>query len=69
VHGLNTIGLERLGYSAKTLAALRQAYKVIFRQNLTVSEALEQLVRMSEEESEVSLFVDFLKQATRGIVR
>lgn len=69
VHGLNTIGLERLGYGPKTLAALRQAYKVIFRQNLTVPEAIELLIKMSKEDLEVQLFVQFLQESTRGIVR
>ncbi|MBI2379985.1 MAG: acyl-ACP--UDP-N-acetylglucosamine O-acyltransferase [Gammaproteobacteria bacterium] len=68
-HGLNTEGLRRRGYSAETIANLRRAYKIIYRQGLTVQAALPQLEAMIGECPEVQLFVDFLKTSTRGIIR
>lgn len=68
-HGLNTEGLRRRGFSAETIAQLRRAYKVIYRQGLTVQAALPLLEDMVGECAEVQAFVDFLKASTRGIIR
>lgn len=68
-HGLNTVGLERRGFSAETIAELRRAYKVIFRHSLTLQEAITELKAMVEKTPEIALLVDFLGLSTRGIVR
>lgn len=68
-HGLNTVGLERRGYSLETIAALKRAYKVIFRQSFTIQEAISELNNMTIETPEVRVLSDFLSQSTRGIVR
>lgn len=68
-HGLNTVGLERRGYSPDTIAALRRAYKIIFRQSYTLQEAIAELTLMVEKTPEVKLLADFLVKSTRGIVR
>ncbi len=68
-HGLNSIGLERRGYSANTIAALKRAYKIVFRQSSTLQEAIAELKTMTAETPEISILIDFLSNATRGIVR
>ncbi len=68
-HGLNTVGLERRGFPPETIAALRRAYKVIFRHSLTLQEAITELRVMALETPEIELLVDFLSNSTRGIVR
>lgn len=68
-HGLNTEGLRRRGFTADTITQLRRAYKVIYRQGLTVQAALPLLEEMAKEQPEIQLFVDFLKTSTRGIIR
>lgn len=67
--GINTVGLRRRGFSAEAIQGLRKAYKIIFRQGLTVQQALEQLELMQQELPEVILMIDSLNNATRGIVR
>lgn len=42
-HGMNTEGLRRRGFSAPSLAALRQAYKTLYRSGLTLQQAREAL--------------------------
>ena len=42
-HGMNTEGLRRRGFSAPSLAALRQAYKTLYRTGLTLQQAREAL--------------------------
>lgn len=68
-HGLNTVGLERQGYTAETISALKRAYKIIFRQSLTIKEALNELQTMIVEFPQIKLLIEFLNQSKRGIVR
>lgn len=69
VFGLNTEGLRRCGYDADALAALKKAYKIIFRQNLTAEQAMAALTAMTTEQPAVQLLVDALANAERGILR
>lgn len=67
--GLNTVGMERRGFSAETLLQLRRAYKVIYRKGLTIKQALTELQSMLSECSEIQLLIDFIQASNRGIVR
>jgi UDP-N-acetylglucosamine acyltransferase len=66
-HGLNSEGLKRRGASAETLATLKRAYKTLYREGLTLQEALAQLD--AEPSAEVALLTAFLRKAERGIIR
>lgn len=66
---INAEGLRRRGFSAATINTLRRAYKVIFRQGLTVEAALPELERLAADESAVQPLIDSLKDSMRGIVR
>lgn len=68
-NGLNAVGLERRGFDKTTRAAIKQAYKVIYRQSLTVKDALIELKQMMTENPKVELLYEFLNESTRGIVR
>ena len=67
-HGLNVRGLKRRNFSEETIESLRQAYKLIYKSGLRLSEATEQLARVALN-PEVKHFLDFIKQSERGIVR
>lgn len=69
VANINIEGLKRRGFSADALSALRKAYKVIYRQNLTVDAALVELTALAAAQPEVQPLIDSLKNSTRGIVR
>lgn len=68
-HGLNSEGLKRRGFSADTLAALKRAYKILYREGNTVAEAQGKLAPMAMEHPEVQQLLDFLARAERGIIR
>lgn len=68
-HGLNVEGLKRRGFSREDLDVLRRAYKVVYRQGLTLKQAIETLEQDYAEFAAVKPFLDSLKIATRGIVR
>lgn len=68
-HGINAEGLKRRGFSAEALRELRRAYKVIYRQKLTVEQALDILQGMASKTPEVTPLITFLKNSPRGIIR
>ena len=69
-HGLNREGLRRRGFSQETINLLRQAYRILYRQGLTVAEAVEQLKELAPGSKEVAQLIDFVtNKSTRGIVR
>lgn len=68
-HGMNTEGLKRRGFNESTIKVLRQAYKIIYRQGLTLEAAIARLNEICVEGDELSVLVDSLKQTSRGIIR
>ncbi|MDR5867199.1 acyl-ACP--UDP-N-acetylglucosamine O-acyltransferase [Halomonas koreensis] len=67
-HGLNLIGLRRRGFSKEAIQALGEAYKLVYRQGMTVEQALTEIrTRYSLPETEA--FVASIEASTRGIVR
>jgi len=68
-YGINKEGLRRHGKSPETIRALHQAYKIIYKKNFTIEQAIERLKEHRAEYPEVQQLVDFLLQSKRGIVR
>jgi UDP-N-acetylglucosamine acyltransferase len=71
--GMNVEGLRRRGFSPEVIAALRRAYKTLYRDGLSLAQALEQLEAQVKEQPEhsqhVQLFLRFLRESERGILR
>ena len=68
-HGLNKEGLTRHGFGADTLQELRRAYKTVYKQGLTVNEAVAALAGAAAQFPRVAAFRDFVASSTRGVVR
>ncbi|MDP2504883.1 MULTISPECIES: acyl-ACP--UDP-N-acetylglucosamine O-acyltransferase [unclassified Oceanobacter] len=68
-HGINSEGLRRRGYSADAISAVRNAYKTVYRQGLTLTEALAKLEQEAVTEAAVGVLFDSLKDSSRGIIR
>jgi UDP-N-acetylglucosamine acyltransferase len=68
-HGLNSEGLKRRAFSAESLAALKRAYKILYREGNTVAEAQAKLEPEAANHAEVRQLLDFLARAERGIIR
>lgn len=68
-YGVNTIGLERKGFSAETIHALQQAYRLLVRSKMRREAALEKIEAELGELPEVSYLVDFVRTSQRGIIR
>lgn len=67
--GLNTVGLERNGFSEETIRTLQQAYKLVYRESYTIKEVLPMLAELAELCPEVQLFINSIEQSERGIAR
>lgn len=67
VNGLNTVGLQRAGFSEEAVSLLKQAYRLIFRSNLNVGKAVEEIRRELPQTDEIRHLVDFIEKSDRGI--
>jgi UDP-N-acetylglucosamine acyltransferase len=66
---VNKIGMERNGFSDETQAALRQAYKILFREELSVPNALVKIEKELPPLPEVLHLVQFIRASERGITK
>lgn len=66
---MNFEGMRRRGWDADIISRLRRAYKVVYRQGLTLEQALKELEPEVEGNEPMRLFVDSLKASERGITR
>ena len=64
---INKVGMERNGLSEEAISALRQAYKVLFREGLTISNALARIEKDLPPLPEVQHLIQFVKTSERGI--
>jgi UDP-N-acetylglucosamine acyltransferase len=67
-YGLNTVGLQRRGFSEPVVNDIKRAYKVLYRQGLKVAEAVA-VLRETAQPPEVNAFLQFIEQSKGGIVR
>jgi UDP-N-acetylglucosamine acyltransferase len=67
VSGLNLIGLKRAGFPPETLRVLQEAYRLIFRSTLNVSQAVEAVKAQLPPIPEILHLVEFIETSQRGI--
>ncbi|MES2755924.1 MAG: acyl-ACP--UDP-N-acetylglucosamine O-acyltransferase [Pseudomonadota bacterium] len=72
--GVNIEGIKRRGFTRAQIDAIRAAYKLVYRNGLTLEEAKTQLAQLEETcaddvEPHLRAFREFLGTASRGIVR
>jgi UDP-N-acetylglucosamine acyltransferase len=68
LYGLNSVGLQRSGYSESTLAELKKAYRLLFRSDLNLGAALERArTEIDGGNPEVRVLLDFVASSPRGV--
>jgi UDP-N-acetylglucosamine acyltransferase len=67
--GINTEGLKRRGFDANDLSALKKAYRLLYRSNLRLDEAREQIRQLGEEAEAVRPLAEFIVNPSRSIIR
>lgn len=68
-YGLNLEGLKRRQFTTEDITVLKRAYKTLFRQGLSLEEAVHKMEEMIPECKHVATIIDFIKSSSRGIVR
>jgi len=63
---LNVIGLRRSGVSSKVRAEIKQAYKLLYRSNLNVTQALEAIEAEIDPSEELQYLLDFIRNVRLG---
>jgi UDP-N-acetylglucosamine acyltransferase len=67
--GINAIGLERKGFSAERLQALKRAYRLLLGSKLNTSQAIAEMRKSLGDSADVQELIKFIESAERGIVK
>lgn len=66
---INKVGMERNGVPEKSQSALKQAYKILFREGLNTTEAIKKIKSELPQLNEIKELVEFIETSERGIAR
>ncbi len=67
LYGLNSVGLQRAGFSEETVRGLKRVYRLFFNSDLNLSQAAERVRAELPDLLEVRQFLDFVGRSNRGI--
>ena len=68
-YGMNSVGLERRGFSKERIKKLHHAYRVLLASKLNTSQALEKLRAEADLGEDVQYLLDFIASSERGIIK
>lgn len=68
LYGLNSIGLQRNGFDEAVVRELKRAYRLFFRSDLNLSQAMARAETELERFPEVLELVQFVEASERGVV-
>ena len=68
-HGINSVGMERNGISAEDIRLIRNAYKIIYKMNLRLEDAIEKMEELASDSKQLTDMISFLRNVSRGILR
>ena len=69
VRSVNTIGLERRGFDKESIAEIREAFKILYKRNYSLQEAIDQIRVLSENCAPLTALVASLESSKKGIHR
>ena len=69
LYGLNVIGLKRRGFSEESINDLKECYKILYKNNLTLAESLRTISEQIRPSQEVRHLIEFIEKNKRGIMR
>jgi UDP-N-acetylglucosamine acyltransferase len=67
--GINSEGLKRRDFDARQIRNIKNAYRVIYRDGLKLTEAIAELERRVATQPELKILIDSLRSSERGIIR
>jgi UDP-N-acetylglucosamine acyltransferase len=67
--GINTEGLKRRGFSSEDILAIKRGYKALYTSELPLAQARIKLAEMAADDRNIALFLEFIEQSERGLLR
>jgi UDP-N-acetylglucosamine acyltransferase len=67
--GINLEGLKRRDFNSDQIRNIKTAYKYLYMSELRLEEAVSKILTIDDVAGEITILLEFLKDATRGIVR
>jgi UDP-N-acetylglucosamine acyltransferase len=68
LYGLNSVGLQRSGFPDNVVSELKKAYRLFFRSDVNITQALERAAKDLQPFPEVQAFIAFVEESGRGVV-
>ena len=68
-YGINSIGLNRRGFTPEQIHTIQEAYRFIYQSNLNTTQALDQIEATMLQSPERDKIIEFIRASTRGIIR
>jgi UDP-N-acetylglucosamine acyltransferase len=69
IRGVNSVGLERKGYSAEKVKPIKEAFRLLFRSKFNTGQAIEAIRKELPPSEEINQIVEFIEKTERGIIR
>ncbi len=69
IYGINSLGLQRKGFSAQSMAELKQVYRILFRSQMNTGDALVKTKEKQWVSPEVATLIEFIESSERGFIR
>ena len=69
VRSVNRVGMERRGFSDESIRAVREAQRLLYRKNLNVKQALDEIAHLEDAGDVLANLLEFVSKSERGIIR
>lgn len=68
-YGLNSVGLERRGFSKERIGRIQHAFRVLINSKLNTTQALEKLKSEGDQGEDVRMLISFVEASERGVIK
>ena len=68
-YGMNSVGLQRRGFTKERIRKIHHAYHVLLNSRLNTSQALERLKKEGDQGEDVQTLIRFIEKSERGIIK
>ncbi|MBQ3633882.1 MAG: acyl-ACP--UDP-N-acetylglucosamine O-acyltransferase [Paludibacteraceae bacterium] len=67
--GINSVGLNRRGFTAEQIHTIQEVYRLIYNSGLNTTQALERITAEIPDSIERNAILEFIRSSARGIIR
>ena len=68
-YGVNSIGLERRGFSKERIQRIQKAFRILLNSKLNTTQALEKLKAAGDQGEDVAMLIAFIEKSERGVIK